>query len=496
MIWKKKIFLSHRASDPNDRQSAYRIKDILEELAPEAVGVFVSDKDIPAGDQWRSKLAQELKEARYLIFLYTDRQANWDWCHFEAGWFLSSLPAESADSPGRPIVVLHPESIDLANSPLQPYQTIPLPRHTPRLEQFLVDLSVEEDPLRKLWLQANPGRLRTMAEQIEAEVKRMEIRSTRWSRSITLRGAEAPDLSEVPRSYRVEIDEGSLQELFDLRGPGRDGKAWTWEDLMSDSLRQQAWVAELAKSMAACILDGKRPQPISGNFRTSRGGTYHPVLHRIGRSDLGYSFEVLFLEDTDEDRTDSVSSFADLIERLIDLLDYTDRGDPIRFLAYTPALGFLTETEARWVRLRQAVMAKARQIDLICLNENELRRWHREFAGKKTARGKTESETPTITDSLIEAADEASMMVLSALREAGRPPTQKAFGEMPGFYLFKNTKRAIIVAPVGVPLLTDRDDVLANRTAVEAKVEMFGLDTTVGSIIENADLAFTRFNTR
>src|SRR4051794_34541303 len=87
-----KIFLSYKSSDPTDRASASKIKEILEGIAPEAVKVFVSDENINAGKNWRKEIEKNILCSDYLIFLYTDRFAHWEWCHFEAGLFINAGP--------------------------------------------------------------------------------------------------------------------------------------------------------------------------------------------------------------------------------------------------------------------------------------------------------------------------------------------------------------------------------------------------------------------
>ena len=91
MIPKKQVFLSYKSSDPQDKLSGNKIKKILESISPDAVQVFASDESIHAGTKWRATIREQLRKSEYLIFLYTDPHANWDWCHFESGLFLGAL---------------------------------------------------------------------------------------------------------------------------------------------------------------------------------------------------------------------------------------------------------------------------------------------------------------------------------------------------------------------------------------------------------------------
>jgi hypothetical protein len=242
--------------------------------------------------------------------------------------------------------------------------------------------------------------------------------------------------------------------------------------------------------MAVYIRDQTTTNPIRSLFKKKGGPDYRPILTKVNRSSDDFAFHVLFLAQTWEqrDRTDSVSSFSDLMERLIELIQSTEAGDTIRFLAYTPAIGFLAENEALWKKLEDCLLARAKIIDMICLDDEDLARWHARFRGKATARSEKK-----ITPALINRAGEVSRKLLERIEAIGRSPTRKKFTELPGFYLFKNRKRALIVAPVGVPLLSADGPQEMGAELKQSKVEMFGLDTNTGQILDNAGLTFSSF---
>ncbi|MGH8656104.1 MAG: hypothetical protein ACREYE_29740 [Gammaproteobacteria bacterium] len=242
------------------------------------------------------------------------------------------------------------------------------------------------DPIRRLWWKFNESVIDTMATDISDEVQRMAVTSLPVYRYVTLRGTDIPHLSNsedgekadaIPDSYIVETDEKSLSEVFDRTGSPKGGGSWTWGEV-KPSGEQHAWISELATAMALYIRDEKIPTRIRSSFKAAKD--YTPVLDQINRSSDDYSFHVLFLDQTWNDRkTEPVSSLGDLMVRLGELIMSTTAGDTIRYLAYTPALGFLAETEDQWKSLRKSMASKAAQIDMICLNEAELERWHGEF---------------------------------------------------------------------------------------------------------------------
>src|SRR5262245_35339224 len=120
----KKIFLSYKGSDPKDRQSATEIKRLLENVSREAssaaVQVFVSES-LQAGASWRTDILKALRESDYLIFLYTDRFAHWEWCHFEIGLFLQGS-SQGREEEEKDIFCIYPKAVGDPPSPLSDFQ--------------------------------------------------------------------------------------------------------------------------------------------------------------------------------------------------------------------------------------------------------------------------------------------------------------------------------------------------------------------------------------
>jgi hypothetical protein len=489
MTRSKKIFLSHRASDDEDRASANKIKEIFERLGPRAVEVFVSGKSIDAGQEWRKRVVAELRESQYLVFLYTDLHANWNWCHFEAGRFLSFMSTnDGADGADKRIVVLRPDGLPVPST-LDDYMSIEVPTDIERLEQFLDSLFIENDPVRRLWLKTQQNALREMAQEIAEEVVRMACSTTSLVPWLVLRGKENPDADATKLgNYTVRMEKEAQQEVFNYAGVPVDGRDLMWRDIVSEDIAAQPWVAQLATSLSEFI-GNKHPTQIDSYYEAPNGGVYRPMLRQIDRSGVGYSAELLFLRYGDELRTDPVQSFSELMLRLTRLIRETQKGDYIKFLAFTPALGFLAEHEPLWNDLRVAMEEKAGQIDLICLNEPTLKKWHSLFIGKPTNRD------PDIIDAdLVARADEASEQLVRTIQKARRDPRRKSFDQMPGFYCFKNRQRAIVVAPLGVPLLDKNNEALPGwSTLVDRDVQMVGLDTKAANILDNVDSTFMRF---
>jgi hypothetical protein len=145
----------------------------------------------------------------------------------------------------------------------------------------------------------------------------------------------------------------------------------------------------------------------------------------------------------------TVSRFAELMLWVGDLIEQTPPEDTVKFLAYTPALGFLTRPEGEWRRLYRLLINRT-NIQIICLQEQDLKLWHMKFLNKRTARpgGKIDA-------ALIEKANKVSEDIVKE-KEGQKDPKmayviQRKWDQMPGYYLFANSKRAIIAAPLFLP---------------------------------------------
>jgi len=102
-----KVFLSHKDSD---KKICTKIKEDLEREFDDDIDIFLSSdaKCIRSGDEWRKRIEKNLREADWLFFLYLNPRQVWDWCFFEAGFFLGF-----GDNKGRrdKLVMLHPDGV-------------------------------------------------------------------------------------------------------------------------------------------------------------------------------------------------------------------------------------------------------------------------------------------------------------------------------------------------------------------------------------------------
>jgi len=106
------IFLSHKKDFAAQAQV---LALALHKITPGAA-VFRSE-DIEKGQDWRDAVNRALGEAKCFILLYTDPKADWSWCFYEAGAFVSN------GRKPRPVFCLHPKTVD-PPSPLANLQAI------------------------------------------------------------------------------------------------------------------------------------------------------------------------------------------------------------------------------------------------------------------------------------------------------------------------------------------------------------------------------------
>jgi hypothetical protein len=86
-----------------------------------------------------------------------------------------------------------------------------------------------------------------------------------------------------------------------------------------------------------------------------------------------------------------ITTFPDLIERLTLMLRKANGADEVvRFLAYTPALGFIALDDNDFLRFSTAMQdrnnRKMPPVEVVCLSEPCLKEWHNLFIGRRTRR--------------------------------------------------------------------------------------------------------------
>ncbi len=180
----------------------------------------------------------------------------------------------------------------------------------------------------------------------------------------------------------------------------------------------------------------------------------------------------------------TITSFPQLVDRLVHLMESAQKtpDDKARYLALTPLTGCLCVSRKKIGKLEMALRDSKSRVSMICLNDKEHTVWLTQFNGRRTDLGLVDTAE-------IETARKKCKGVLETLRAqsdpsiAGNvdPPVQLSHDKMPGYYFFVTSERAIVVAPIFLPLLQ-------GGTAEAGKdlpsVQMLGFETTDRQIVD------------
>jgi hypothetical protein len=200
-----------------------------------------------------------------------------------------------------------------------------------------------------------------------------------------------------------------------------------------------------------------------------------------------------------------ITTFPDLIERLTMMLKRAKGEEVVRFLAYTPALGYIAlednEFNDFYLALQRTADSKGRRpVDMICLSHKDLVDWHDLFIGRKTRRkkfadapagdgGATQKPArPGIVDPNLAAAATKMSEYIVDLVEAKTPTSNEPrikclpFDFLPGYYFFVSSDRAIVVAPLQLPF--PKGAPKAEQQSRGA-VQMLGFETNDRAIIHD-----------
>jgi len=488
---KIKIFLSHRHEDFD---TALRIKEILDSVTG-AAEVFLSE-NIVRGADWRIEVKKQLATTDFLLLLYTDPDANWDWCFYEAGLFEdlkrhyspAHLSGADEDERFRTICLLS-HAVDVPG-PMQNFQsTVANPRDPSAVKQLLLQIFVRQDPIRQLWAaQRSPAgpSIDQMAQDIANAVGKTDIGSNYPAKIaiLTISDPSQCDGVTIPATARIRSpDNGkSLEMLFGREVRGRLNEGLAWNVLQWKDWSQGRWVDELAH-MLPSVAAGHVYSPLGSPHQRDDAQTiYDPILYRVERFASGaIACHILFSDRAG--RSAAITSFTDLMHELTRLITSAPKNDSIRFLAYTPALGFLAQPANEWEKLKQALTEKAGQLFMTCLAHKPLEEWHRRFLGRPTRR----ADCP-IGDALIDEANQLSSVLTSTVEKRGTL-VELEWRDLPQFYLFTSSQRSIYVVPFGLPRLDNKG------SPSGANVEMFGVVTEASDAIINAQKLYAAHST-
>jgi hypothetical protein len=205
-----------------------------------------------------------------------------------------------------------------------------------------------------------------------------------------------------------------------------------------------------------------------------------------------------------------ITTFPDLVDRLTAMLRKAKEDEVVRFLAYTPALGFIALEDKEFNNFYRAIHAldsKNRPpIDMTCLSQKDLKDWHNLFIGRTTRRKRFEetsggggdsarkpAKAGVVDPALANAATKMSERIVRYVAEEiatsdDKEPRIKRlpFEFLPGYYFFVSSDRAIVAAPLQLPFPKGAPK---REQQSRGTVQMLGFETNDRAIIRDlADL--------
>lgn len=200
----------------------------------------------------------------------------------------------------------------------------------------------------------------------------------------------------------------------------------------------------------------------------------------------------------------TITTFSQLIERLTSLITDPDK-DPdegVCFLAFTPIPGAFNVNDKLVRRLKQALLDRNLKIRIACLNESDHDKWLSQFIGLKT------QEKGEITKEICSTYKQECDDILASISgdiyylDDNTTPKEKSTlckhspirlleSELPGYYFFVSSARAIVVTPIQMPRIGNPDPDSGKSGSIN--VETLGFETTDRSIVRMLQNEFSRY---
>lgn len=184
-----------------------------------------------------------------------------------------------------------------------------------------------------------------------------------------------------------------------------------------------------------------------------------------------------------------ISSFSELLDRIIVLGQTATNDDKMHIIAYTPAVGYLAQNKL-WSQVLAALTDVDKRGDrdhrcrtkILTQEMTTLTDWHAQFIGRKTKRI---GGRPVTEEDVKKATKEARTIRDLLTQHDPKAYKEVKFNTLPGYYCFFTSRRAIIVAPLFLPLTatTEAPRDLAKLRAMPPP-HMIGFETTDRGIID------------
>jgi len=249
-----KVFLSYKKKD---KIAARRLKTELEVLGCGRIEVFIAER-ISSGETWPGSVHKMLRDADWLILLYTDPTDDWDWCMYETGYF-SACELELSH---RRLVCLLPADCPVPN-PLALRKSVAATEQD--IEDFLHDLL-----LKPLWEGAEPiyPRLFTdsdLEKELHQRIKNIlllvipnteNVKESLYvvphlQLTIPQNGIKNAQKGNIVSDSKVQLNAAAAKQVFFALE-----KELTWENflaLLSSDQDSKIWGKGLVKSVSGSV---------------------------------------------------------------------------------------------------------------------------------------------------------------------------------------------------------------------------------------------------
>lgn len=295
------IFISHKSSEI-DRNLAAAFKHCLTLSGIPMDSIFVAE-ELRAGEDWQPAILKALQESTIFYLLYTDPSYDWDWCLFEAGYWLGIRAQEN-----QPTALICINAGVGRPSPLDRWQDI---HKDSDFLSHLISLFDRDPPFGFLNGRRFQGSALSVISKFWEELALPQRKSgspvptldERCTLSITVSSDDMVQITQgrdIPGKAQVEINAGAAS-IFP-----RARETRTWDEFVGGLDEcQKPWTACLATLLR--MLNGKnRESPFLPLVRAGIADTrgilpiYQPFVSiRLEHSDGGLTFQVEFVRRSD-----------------------------------------------------------------------------------------------------------------------------------------------------------------------------------------------------
>ena len=248
-----RIFISHKM--PTDTALAQQIGSRMALYGGNQIKVTHAGK-FRYGENWRARIQQELDEAHWLIYMYTDQDEDWGFCLFECGYFRRTMEGDN-----RKRLITFCRSQDQINGALEEFNAAVITEDT--VTKLLQEIYLKDG--WKISPDLEPTTLKGAAKEIVTAFtgsERVEANfdvATSVTMELVLSDLAKADLKQnrVPSDVTVSGTR-DWQRLF---GRDLDTGGWQWRELITDWPYADIYEFLIAK-MISEALEARMPEGI------------------------------------------------------------------------------------------------------------------------------------------------------------------------------------------------------------------------------------------